>query len=193
MTYRTGNHQPQNLYRDDRYIGVMFSAENAALVVEALNETERVHGPALPIVVDAPDRHTPDVDHARGAAEALAEVLRMLDGWIEGAKSNHEGLGHRGEPMGEECWTQFHPNDIRNMVADAARQIGVDASGSLAISPQAAEQPSAGGSGRAEAAETPTARCTKCGTPRNPCTDCGKPSQCGDLWCADCEPGWGES
>lgn len=37
MTYRVGNHQPQNVYRDDAYIGVMFTAEDAALVVEALN------------------------------------------------------------------------------------------------------------------------------------------------------------
>jgi hypothetical protein len=49
-TYRTGNHQPQNVYRDDAYIGVMFTAEDAALVVEALNGIERAHGPALPIV-----------------------------------------------------------------------------------------------------------------------------------------------
>jgi hypothetical protein len=35
--YRVGNHQPQNVYRDDRYIGVMFDAADAALVVEALN------------------------------------------------------------------------------------------------------------------------------------------------------------
>jgi hypothetical protein len=39
-TYRVGNHQPQNLYRDDQYIGVMFTAEDAALVVEALNGRE---------------------------------------------------------------------------------------------------------------------------------------------------------
>jgi hypothetical protein len=37
MTYRVGHHQPQNVYRDDAYIGVMFTAEDAALVVEALN------------------------------------------------------------------------------------------------------------------------------------------------------------
>jgi len=42
MTYRVGNHQPQNIYRDDQYIGVMFDPENAALVVEALNERERL-------------------------------------------------------------------------------------------------------------------------------------------------------
>lgn len=35
--YRVGNHQPQNLYRDGAYIGVMFTAEDAALVVEAMN------------------------------------------------------------------------------------------------------------------------------------------------------------
>jgi hypothetical protein len=52
-TYRVGNHQPQNLYRDDQYIGVMFTAEDAALVVEALHHVEQAHGPALPITVQA--------------------------------------------------------------------------------------------------------------------------------------------
>jgi hypothetical protein len=36
-TYRVGNHQPQNVYRDDAYIGVMFAAYDAALVVHRLN------------------------------------------------------------------------------------------------------------------------------------------------------------
>jgi hypothetical protein len=53
MTYRVDNHQPQNLYRDDQYIGVCFDPADAALIVEALNEIERVHGPALPVVVDS--------------------------------------------------------------------------------------------------------------------------------------------
>ena len=35
--YRVGNHQRQNVYRGDAYIGVMFSPEDAALVVAALN------------------------------------------------------------------------------------------------------------------------------------------------------------
>jgi hypothetical protein len=39
-TYRVGNHQPQNLYRDDQYIGVMFSPIDAAAVVEHLNRIE---------------------------------------------------------------------------------------------------------------------------------------------------------
>jgi hypothetical protein len=35
--YRVGNHQPQNVYRGDQYIGVMFTAEDAASVVQMLN------------------------------------------------------------------------------------------------------------------------------------------------------------
>jgi hypothetical protein len=44
VTYRVGNHQPQNIYRDDQYIGVMFTPEDAALVVEALNGHEPTCG-----------------------------------------------------------------------------------------------------------------------------------------------------
>jgi hypothetical protein len=36
-TYRVGNHQPQNLYRGDQYIGVMFNPIDAAAVVRHLN------------------------------------------------------------------------------------------------------------------------------------------------------------
>lgn len=61
----------------------------------------------------------------RGAHRALAKLLGVLDGWIEGARSNHDALGHRGEPMGSECWTEFHPSDIRRMVNDAAREVGL--------------------------------------------------------------------
>ena len=41
MTYRVGNHQPQNIYRDDQYIGVMFDPETAAEIVAAMNERDR--------------------------------------------------------------------------------------------------------------------------------------------------------
>lgn len=46
MTYRQGNHQPRNVYRGEQYIGVMFTAEDAALAVEALNGAS---GPTAPI------------------------------------------------------------------------------------------------------------------------------------------------
>lgn len=61
----------------------------------------------------------------RGAHRTLMTFLAVLDGWIDGARSNHDALGHRGEPMGSECWTQFHPSDIRRMVNDAAREVGL--------------------------------------------------------------------
>lgn len=37
IQYRVGRHQPQNIYRGEQYIGVMFSAVDAAAVVRHLN------------------------------------------------------------------------------------------------------------------------------------------------------------
>jgi hypothetical protein len=39
--YRVGNHQAQNIYDGDRYIGVMFDPAMSARVVTALNAQER--------------------------------------------------------------------------------------------------------------------------------------------------------
>lgn len=61
----------------------------------------------------------------RGAYRALKRLLDVLDGWIEGAQANHEALDHRGESTGSECWNQYHPDDIRAMINDAAREVGV--------------------------------------------------------------------
>lgn len=47
---------------------------------------------------------------------ALKAMLAVLDGWIEGAQSNHEALGHRETG----CCSTFAPEDIRRMVEDAA-------------------------------------------------------------------------
>lgn len=53
-TYRVGNHQPQNVYRGEQYIGVMFTAEDAALVVAALNgQRERLDAMAAMAVAYA--------------------------------------------------------------------------------------------------------------------------------------------
>jgi hypothetical protein len=57
--------------------------------------------------------------------QALATLLSALDGWIEGGKSNHEASGHRHENRGEECWRQYAPDDIRRIVNDAARELGI--------------------------------------------------------------------
>jgi hypothetical protein len=62
----------------------------------------------------------------RGAYRALKAMLGQLDGWVQGCKENHEACDHRGEPRGGECWREFAPSDIRRMVNDAAREMGLD-------------------------------------------------------------------
>jgi hypothetical protein len=57
--------------------------------------------------------------------QALAAVRSVLDDWIQGARENHEANGHYAEPVGSECWRSFHPQDIRNMINDAARELGL--------------------------------------------------------------------
>lgn len=64
-------------------------------------------------------------DQRESASLALYTLLTVLDGWIEGAHENHEALGHRGESTDQLCWTEFHPSDIRRMVNDAARELGL--------------------------------------------------------------------
>lgn len=56
---------------------------------------------------------------------ALGVVLQALDSWIDGAKENHESMGHRNENTGEECWRTFAPDDIRRMINDAATELGL--------------------------------------------------------------------
>lgn len=62
---------------------------------------------------------------AAAKSSALYAVLVVLDGWIEGSRISHDAMEHRGEPQGEECWRQFTPDDIRRMVNDAAREVGI--------------------------------------------------------------------
>lgn len=58
-------------------------------------------------------------------SSVLYALLVNLDGWIEGARENHDALDHRGEPVGEECWTRWHPADVRSMINDVAREFAV--------------------------------------------------------------------
>lgn len=64
-------------------------------------------------------------EHQSGAFQALVAVLRTLDDWIEQAKENHEALDHRNCRKGEECWRRYAPSDIRTMVNDVARDLGL--------------------------------------------------------------------
>ncbi len=74
----------------------------------------------------AEDPTTPVTNHKAGAHHALVVTLQVLDEWIRGAKENHEALEHRGrEGRGKECWRSFAPSDIRHMINDAARELGL--------------------------------------------------------------------
>lgn len=76
MTYRVGNHQPQNVYRDDAYIGVMFTAEDAALAVEALNGTTT---PSAPISARIRALIFNGVTHASSASEEETDWIRLSE------------------------------------------------------------------------------------------------------------------
>ena len=76
--------------------------------------------------LDGTKTRTLHQEGAEGASLALYCLLVNLDGWIQGAKENHEALEHQGrESRGEECWRSFAPSDIRNMINDVARELGL--------------------------------------------------------------------
>lgn len=86
-TYHSQN--GRHVYRDGAEIAVAFTPEDGALIVEALNEVERLHGPARPIAVDLSDlalRHAATkVRAARPGVEpqtalAVIQALVVL-GW----------------------------------------------------------------------------------------------------------------
>jgi hypothetical protein len=95
-------------------------------VAEPKTAWSRDEVPAAEPVVK-PGTLTETASQKTAASLALYMVLVQLDGWIESSRSNHyeSGSGHSSEPRGGECWTQFHPSDIRRMVNDAARELGV--------------------------------------------------------------------
>lgn len=70
------------------------------------------------------EKHGPADPMADRATIALGKVLEAIEGWEEGARENHEALCHRGELVGDECWTNWKRGDIERMVDDAAREVG---------------------------------------------------------------------
>jgi hypothetical protein len=87
-----------------------------------------IASPVSPYGSPATCEHTVALKGSELAAakrEALAAVLGALNGRIEGGRENHDAMGHRHENRGEECWRSFAPSDIRSMINDAARQVGL--------------------------------------------------------------------
>lgn len=102
------------------------STQIGTLLRSILTEEREGTAPA-PACGATPDRLDGAAQRVQSEAKSLAlyTMLTTLDGWIEGQQANHEALDHRGEI--EDCWTRFTPEDIRNMINDAAREVGVGA------------------------------------------------------------------
>jgi hypothetical protein len=84
----------------------------------AAPEPQRAARPVAP--------HSLAEEGRQAASLALYTMLTVLDDWISGAQDNHVALEHRGrENRGEECWRSFAPSDIRIMINDAARELGL--------------------------------------------------------------------
>jgi hypothetical protein len=104
-----------------QYEGLLAALHEIRDRLPAPAEPEAAPTEALADVRDELIRET----HRASCSLTLFTLLTTLDGWIQISRENHDGFGHRDENQGEECWTRFHPADIRSMVNDVARQLGV--------------------------------------------------------------------
>ncbi len=83
--------------------------------------------PVQEVTVPAPNT-AGRIENWRDIQEDQRRTLRIflttLNNWVQGQKDNHEALDHRENP-GYECWRSFSYADIRNMVGDTARELGL--------------------------------------------------------------------
>lgn len=104
-----------------QYEGIM-GALGKILDRMPVREIPLVVEPVQPVGTPGPRKGS---EMAADKRQALAIMRAVLDDWIKGAKENHEACAHRHENRGEECWRTFHAQDIRNMINDAARELGI--------------------------------------------------------------------
>lgn len=123
--YRVGRHQPQNVYRGEQYIGVMFAPEDAALVMSALNGVQSIK--AVTDLLHCADRLIGDdrrsflrdqVDNGCGwcGGDHLAELRRAFGGEPE----------RKGEPIalidaGDGRWDRVGPDEFQLTPTGAIR------------------------------------------------------------------------
>jgi hypothetical protein len=90
----------------------------------ALDHRSERPGETAELQPERPEFSAQQISNAfsNGMREAVAMMRYLLDGWIKDARSNHEGMHHRGESA--PCWQTFHVDDIRNMIKDVERGLG---------------------------------------------------------------------
>lgn len=100
------------------------SATDEERDVKAESELDPAEVAALYAVAKASVAAPADLQHAK--RQVLLVLRAVLDDWIRGVRANHEAMDHRNENVGEECWRTFGPDDIRVMINDAARELGLE-------------------------------------------------------------------
>lgn len=73
--------------------------------------------------VQVPDTGTREADKLAGVVKVLTAMREAVVAWTETGFENHQANDHRGEST--PCWEQFHADDVRTMINDVARQLGV--------------------------------------------------------------------
>lgn len=119
-TYRVDPHQPQNVYRGEQYIGVMFTAEDAALVVEALNGRKRLTlMTAADMTPEQAEQFARDYLAAFPVADSCTCVYRP-NGGADPACPVHQGRRARG-PKPPHCLVVNGPcpGDDRGTICSA--------------------------------------------------------------------------
>lgn len=93
--YRVGSHQPQNLYRGNQYIGVMFDPADAAMIADLLNRwNSQVPVESLfPEVFRDADG---DYWHRREGSEFLYNLRNGGPGWLLSAVKETYGTWDEG-------------------------------------------------------------------------------------------------
>lgn len=82
----------------------------------------------LPAADPATTDDTPELAERivrRAQYDALRRMRIMVESWVAQQQEEHEANGHRREDVGQPCWNRWHPNDIRTMINDTARELGV--------------------------------------------------------------------
>jgi hypothetical protein len=104
VTYRVGNHNPRNLYRDDEHFGVVFDPADGPLVVEALNGLQ----PAICLTWLGETAQACELPHGHvGACGLVADSCTCP--FLSGRDPDcpvHQGRRARGPkppPLGEGC------------------------------------------------------------------------------------------
>lgn len=85
--------------------------------------------PDAPLPVDElEDQGSPDLSLA--ALDQISRAMHdMVASWSTGQRTEHEALQHGSHMRGEECWLNFHLEDVHRLIDDAVRELAHNPAG----------------------------------------------------------------